>query len=148
MMMTLLTMYYHYYHHQMIDCLHSYHVIVFFYNKYNVWMHSNEDVITFPSFDGYNINDITHCASPFTIYINSIVKSLTFGVIDSLFFKCCIQNNNCIIRTLKFALVFDAICSSASSLMKADWPCFQSTQTTTNCHASITNQFISSLPWK
>ena len=36
---------------------------------------------------------------------------------------------------------------SASSFIKADWPCIQSTQTATDSHAWNTNQFISSIPW-
>ena len=48
-------------------------------------MPSNDDVVTFSSFDDCNVNDTTHCAASFTIYINSIVNLLVFGDIGSPF---------------------------------------------------------------
>ena len=66
---------------------------LFFQNKYNVWMHSNDEIIVFSSFDNCNINDITYCISLFTISIsNSIVKvfDIWWYWLLFTFFKCCI----------------------------------------------------------
>ena len=45
----------------------------------------NDDVITVSSFDDCNVNDTTHCAASFTIYIHLIVDWLIFGDIHSPF---------------------------------------------------------------
>ena len=48
-------------------------------------MHSIDDVIISSAFIDCNLNDVTHCAASFTIYINSIANWLRFGDVDSPF---------------------------------------------------------------
>ena len=70
----------------MSDRLHSCHVILHFYNKYKVWMLSNDDLILTTSLGSCNIINTRYCTALFTSTMsNSIVQGLMFGDIDSAF---------------------------------------------------------------